>query len=402
MDPTLSDRVNEVTKSATMAVMSRAKEMKRNGIDVIDLSAGEPDFPTPHYIKASGVQAIEDDKTKYTPPAGLEELRECVALKLKKENGLEYSSEDIIITAGAKQAVFNAAFCLFQEGHEVVIPSPFWVSYPEIVKLAGAEPVIVRGEPDNDFKISVENLERHATRKTRGMILNSPTNPSGAVYTPEELSAIGRFCAEHGMWIVSDEIYEKIVYDDETVVSIARACPEVKDRTVVVNGLSKTMCMTGWRIGYAASKRELIEAMIRLQSHTTSCVSAISQYAALTALRAPDEYDKALNEMVSEFDKRRRYIVESLQEKYSLKMVYPKGAFYLFFDVSPFFGKECDGIKVNSSISMCNFLLEKARVALVPGKSFGEDGYVRLSYTASVDELEEAALRIKDALKKLQ
>ncbi len=398
----LSRRVRDLSQSATMAVSTRAKEMKREGIDVIDLSAGEPDFPTPPFIKAAGVGAINENRTKYTPAAGLEDLRGLVADKLVRENGLEYTAENVIITAGAKQAVFNAAFCLFQEGDEVLIPSPYWVSYPEIVTISGASPIIVRGEPKNDFKISVSDLESHSTKKTRGLILNSPSNPSGAVYAPEELRQIGLFCRDRGLWVISDEIYEKIIYDGDIAASIASTCPEVRDLTVVVNGLSKTLSMTGWRIGYAAATSALVKSMIRLQSHTTSCVSAISQYAAIEALKKPDEYASALRQMVDEFAERRIFLIENLIEECGLSMVFPRGAFYLFFDVSPFFGKSCDGNTVNRSLSMCGYLLEEANVALVPGVAFGEDHYVRLSYAASLDNIKKATERIIEALKKLQ
>jgi len=398
----LSGRVRELSQSVTMAISAKAKEMKRNGIDVVDLSAGEPDFSTPSFVKEAGVEAIRSDMTRYTPPGGLDELRALVAEKLRRENGLEYAPEEVVVTSGAKQAVFNAAFCLFHEGDEVLIPAPYWVSYPAIVTLSGARPVIARGDPERDFKVTVETLESLTGPNTKGMILNSPTNPSGAVYTLEELKEIGRFCHERGLWIISDEIYERIVYDDGRAPSIAEACPEVKDRTVVVNGLSKSLSMTGWRIGYAAADGELVKAMIKLQSHTTSCVSAISQHAAVEALGSPDQFERSVERMVSKFNKRRLYLLENLVNRCNLRAVYPRGTFYLFFEVSGFFGKSNEGREIKGSVDICRYLLEEGRVALVPGLSFGEDGYVRLSYAASIEEIREATDRIVEALEKLR
>jgi len=398
----LSRRAAGLSQSATMAVSARAKEMIKNGINVIDLSAGEPDFPTPDYVKESGIAAINGNMTRYTPAAGLEKLRVLIAEKLKRENGLEYTPAEIVITAGAKQAVFNAAFCLFDDGDEVLIPSPYWVSYPDIINLAGANPVIVRGNRERDFKIDIDDLRKNCTPRTRGLILNSPSNPSGAVYSLEELREIGRFSAEQGLWVISDEIYEKIIYGDSVFVSIASAYPEIFDRTVIVNGLSKSMSMTGWRIGYSACRPELAKAMVRLQSHTTSCVSSISQYAAIGALSSLEEGADVQRQMVSEFDRRRLYLIEHLIEKCGLSMVDPKGAFYLFFDISPYFGKQADGLEVSCSLSMCKYLLEKGEVALVPGVAFGEDQYVRLSYAASIENIQEGTTRIINALEKLQ
>jgi aspartate aminotransferase len=385
-----------------MAVSARAKEMIKDGINVINLSAGEPDFPTPGYVKDAGIEAIAGNMTRYTPAGGLEELRILIAEKLKRENGLEFSPGDIVITAGAKQAVFNSAFCLFDDGDEVLIPSPYWVSYPDIVNLAGAKPVIVEGNPQRDFKINVDDLKQRCTSRTRGLILNSPSNPSGAVYSAEELREIGRFCVEQGLWVISDEIYEKIIYENSAFVSIASVCNEMVDKTVIVNGLSKSLSMTGWRIGYSACRPELAKAMVRLQSHTTSCVSSISQYAAISALSSLDERAEVQRKMVSEFDKRRLYLIEHLIDRCGLSVVNPKGAFYLFFDVSPYFGKEADGMKVSCSLSMCKYLLEKGLVALVPGVAFGEDHYIRLSYAASIENIEEGTTRIISALQKLQ
>lgn len=402
MDLKLSRRVKNLSQSVTLAVSGKARQMKRQGIDLVDLSAGEPDFATPAYVKEAGKRAIDENRTKYTSEAGIEELRKSITKKLKEENGLDYSPDDVIITAGAKQAVFNAAFCLAEEGDEVLIPSPYWVSYPEIVSLAGARPVIVESRPERDFKVTLDDLARKVTPRTRGLILNSPNNPSGSVYTAEELRAIGLFCCERKIWIISDEIYERVVYDDAVAPSIAKVCPEVKDLTVVVNGLSKTLSMTGWRLGYAAARSEIVKAMVRLQSHTTSCVSTISQYAALQAMGERGDYILAVKEMVSKFDERRLYLLEHLVKKCGLSAIYPRGAFYLFFDVSPFFTEEVEGTSLDGSVSLCSYLLEKARVALVPGVAFGEDNYVRLSYAASMKEIQEGTRRIAESLVRLR
>ncbi len=398
----LSKHVRNLSQSATMAVSARAKEMKREGINVIDLSAGEPDFPTPDFVKSAGAGAIENNRTKYTPAAGIPELRAAVAAKLGKENGLEYTADSIIVTAGAKQAVFNAAFCLFQDGDEVLIPSPYWVSYPEIVNLTGAEPVIVGSSPEKDFKVTAGDIEKKITERTRGLILNSPNNPSGAVYSADELGEIGTLCAERGIWVISDEIYERIVYEDGLAPSVASVRPDVMPLAVVVNGLSKTLSMTGWRIGYAAADPELVKAMIRLQSHTTSCVSSISQTAALTALQEFDRYDASAKEMVVRFDERRRYLMEHLIRPRDLTCTAPQGAFYLFFDLSPFYGKQWKGGTIGGSLDMCSYLLEEGNVALVPGVAFGEDSYIRLSYAASLENIEAGTQRILSALDALE
>jgi aspartate aminotransferase len=397
MDVKLSKRVKNLCPSVTLAVSGKAREMKSQGIDLVDLSAGEPDFFTPSYVKEAGKRAIDENRTKYTSEAGIEELRHAVAVKLKEENGLEYLPEEIIITAGAKQAVFNAAFSLWDEGDEVLIPSPYWVSYLEIVNLCGARPVIVESTPERDFKATVPELAKKVTPRTKGLILNSPNNPTGAVYTAEELRAIGLFCVERGIWIISDEIYERIVYDGVTAHSIARVCPEVKGLTVVVNGLSKSFSMTGWRLGYAAAQGETVKAMTRLQSHTTSCVSSISQHAGLEALNARGEYLLAVRQMVAEFNERRLFILENLVKKCGLAAVRPQGAFYIFFDVSPFFSAEGRGASVRGSVAMCTHLLEKAKVALVPGIAFGEDNYVRLSFAASMNDIQEGTRRIVES-----
>ena len=402
MNIKLSRRTAGLSQSATMAVSARAKEMIRDGINVINLSAGEPDFPTAGYVKDAGIEAISGNLTRYTPAGGLEELRTLIAEKLKRENDLEFSSGEIVVTAGAKQAVFNSAFCLFDENDEVLIPSPYWVSYPDIINLAGAKPKIVQGNRQRDFKIGVDDLRQHRTSRTRGLILNSPSNPSGAVYSAEELREIGLFCAEQGLWVISDDIYEKIIYENSAFVSIASVCPEIVDKTIVVNGLSKSLSMTGWRIGYSACCLELAKAMVRLQSHTTSCVSSISQYAAISALSSLDERAEVQQQMVSEFDKRRLYLIEHLIDRCGLSVVNPKGAFYLFFDISPYFGKEADGMEVSCSLSMCKYMLEKGNVALVPGVAFGEDHYVRLSYAASIENIQEGTTRIINSLQKLQ
>lgn len=397
-----SENMKELTPSLTLAIAAKAKEMRNRGVDIADLSAGQPDFPTPPYICEAAREAMERGETRYTPAGGISPLREAIARKLEVENGLSYTPEQVIVTAGAKQAIFNAVFCLFGKGDEVLIPNPYWVSYPSIVNFSGASVKFVETSLETDFRMTPADLEEAVSDRTRGLILNSPNNPTGSIYSREELHEIWSFCRKESIWIISDEIYEKIIYDGLPFVSIANVADEPPENVVVVNGFSKAFSMTGWRVGYAAGPLELIGAMDSFQSHTTSNTSSISQWAALAALDQREQSSAVHRHMVSEFSKRRDLILNKVKEEFHLPCVFPHGAFYLFFETSRFYGSRIGEYEVKDSVSLCRYLLEEEKVALVPGVSFGRDDYTRLSYAASLDEIGKGLERLKrglDALK---
>jgi len=383
-----------------MAIDARSKQMIAEGIDVVNFSVGEPDFDTPLLIKRAGIAAIEQGFTKYTPAAGMMELRQAICEKLKRDNGLEYRPEQIVVSNGGKQALFNAFMVLLDPGDEVIIQAPYWVSYPEMVKLAGGVPVVVETDESTGFKMTAEMIRAKLTPRTRVINLNSPSNPTGAVYTRKELEAIAALAVEHDLVILSDEIYEKLLYDGAEHVSIASLAPEVKERTIIVNGVSKAYAMTGWRIGYTASETAYAKAMSALQSQSTSAPCTISQKAAVEALRGPQE---AVEEMRREFDRRRRYMVERVNRLpgFSVKVA-PQGAFYLFPNVSGTYGMTICGQRINSSDDLARVILEHARVSVVPGTGFGAPDYVRFSYATSLDRIEEGLNRIEALLQKAE
>ncbi|HEY8345913.1 MAG TPA: pyridoxal phosphate-dependent aminotransferase [Symbiobacteriaceae bacterium] len=396
----LSARASAMSPSATMAIDARSKQMIAEGIDVVNFSVGEPDFDTPLLIKRAGIAAIEQGFTKYTPAAGMMELRQAICEKLKRDNGLEYRPEQIVVSNGGKQALFNAFMVLLDPGDEVIIQAPYWVSYPEMVKLAGGVPVVVETDESTGFKMTAEMIRAKLTPRTRVINLNSPSNPTGAVYTRKELEAIAALAVEHDLVILSDEIYEKLLYDGAEHVSIASLAPEVKERTIIVNGVSKAYAMTGWRIGYTASETAYAKAMSALQSQSTSAPCTISQKAAVEALRGPQE---AVEEMRREFDRRRRYMVERVNRLpgFSVKVA-PQGAFYLFPNVSGTYGMTICGQRINSSDDLARVILEHARVSVVPGTGFGAPDYVRFSYATSLDRIEEGLNRIEALLQKAE
>lgn len=394
----ISQRCQRVTGSLTLAIDAKAKEMKQKGIDVVGFGAGEPDFDTPEHIRKAAKDALDLGKTRYTPAAGMPELRQAICDKLKRDNGLDYVPQQIVVSNGAKHSLFNSFQALLEEGDEVIVPGPYWVSYPEIVRMAGGVPVIVEGREENNFKPTIDDFRAAVTDKTRAVVINSPNNPNGFVFTREELQAIGDLAIEKDLSIVSDEIYEFLVYDGAEHISIASLSPEIKERTIVVNGMSKAYAMTGWRIGYTASPLNAAKAMTNFQSHSTSCPNSIAQYAALTALSGPDDQ---LKSMVAEFDRRRRRIVELINEIPGLSCKPPKGAFYVMMNIGGVFGKRYNGAPIVDSMSFTQLLLDNSHVAVVPGAGFGADAYVRLSYATSMENIEKGLARIKEFVGKL-
>ncbi len=395
----LAERMSKFSGSPTSALIARVTQLRSEGKDIISLNVGEPDYGTPHYIKTAGIKAIVDDFTKYTPGNGILELRRAIADKLRDDNGLEYGVDEICAAVGAKQAIFSAVMALCGEGDEVLLPVPCWVSYTEMVRLAGAKPVFVQVREDAGFTLDMDAIEAAITPRTKAIIICTPNNPSGAVYSEQSLRRLGELACKHDFYIIADEIYEKLIYDGEKHFSIAAVSKEVWNRTVTVNGFSKAYAMTGWRIGYAAARKEIVKAIAALQSQTTSSTSAISQKAAVAALRGP-QHDLA--EMLREFEKRRTYVTERLNAIPGISCAVPKGAFYLLPDVSAYFGKACEGVVIHNAMELAAFILEKAQVALVPGEAFNIENKVRISYSNSMENLKKALDRIEQALSLLK
>jgi aspartate aminotransferase len=398
----LADRLKTLAPSSTLAVQAKAKELRARGIDVISFGAGEPDFDTPERIKDAAVQAMRRGQTKYTEVGGVPELRAAVCAKLKRDNDLDYEPADVVVSVGAKHTLFNLMMALVNPGDEVLVPRPYWVSYPEQARLLGGVPVEVATAEETGFDLDPTALAAAVTPRTRLVVLNSPNNPTGAVFSPAALEAVARLAVERGLWVVSDECYEALTFEGRHV-SIASFGPDVKARTIVVNTCSKAYAMTGWRIGYAAGPRALIRAMTDAQSQVTSNPSSIAQWAAVEALTGPqDEVAK----MAGEFDRRRRLIVAGLNALPGVRCVMPKGAFYAFANVSGLFGRawrKPDGVTtLASSLDVTAFLLEAARVAVVPGRDFGSDAHVRLSYATSHALISEGLARMAAALATLQ
>ena len=393
----ISETVSRLSPSATFEMARRSAELSAQGIDVANLSVGEPDFPTPDHIKAAAVQAIEHNCTKYSPVPGYPQLREAIAGKLRRENGLEYSTSEILVSGGAKQSVCNAVLALVNPGDEVIIPAPYWVSYPQMVKLAGGTPVHVFAGIESNFKITPEQLEKAITPRTRLLILCSPCNPTGAVYSRGELESLAAVLLRHpDVYVISDEIYEHINYTGG-VFSIA-AVPGMRERTVVVNGVSKAYAMTGWRIGFAAAPRKIISACNMLQGQYTSGPCSVSQMAAVAAWNGPQE---CVEQMRRSFLERRNLLVGLLRGIPGLEVNCPDGTFYLFPKCSAFLGRQYQGREIATATDLAMFLLETGHVATVGGDAFGAPGYLRLSYAASEDTITMAAQRIKAALEKL-
>ncbi len=386
----LATRVGAIAPSPTVAMDARAKEMRRQGVDVVAFGVGEPDFDTPEHVKEAGIAAIRAGFTKYTPVQGIPELREAIAAKLRRDNGLEYPPEQILVSSGAKESLYHAVMALCDAGDEVLIPAPYWVTYPEQVRLAGGVPVIVETTGEDGFKVTPDHLRRALSPRTRLLLLNSPSNPTGAVYSPEELANLADFCREHDLAVVSDEIYEKLVYEGRHA-SIA-ALPGMQERTVVVNGVSKSHAMTGWRIGYAAGPASVIKGMAALQSHSTTHPAACAQKAAVAALAGPEEPVTAMRE---EFARRRELMLDLLGRLTGVRVARPAGAFYVFPDVRAWLGRSFRGRPVEDDVALAELILTEARVALVPGTAFGAPGHLRLSYATSRERIEEGLRRLR-------
>jgi aspartate aminotransferase len=397
----LADRLKTLAPSSTLAVQAKAAELRRRGVDVISFGAGEPDFDTPERIKEAAIQAMRRGQTKYTEVGGIPELRAAVCGKFKRDNGLDYEPADVLVSCGAKHTLFNMVVALLNPGDEVLVPSPYWVSYPEQARLVGAVPIAVPTEEATGFDLDPERLRVAVTPRTKVIVLNSPNNPTGAVFSPGALAAVARLAVERELFIVSDECYEALTFEGRHA-SIAALGPEVKARTLVVNTCSKAYAMTGWRLGFAAGPRQLIRAMTDVQSQVTSNPSSVTQWAAVEALAGPqDEVAK----MAGEFDRRRRVIVGGLNALPGVSCVMPKGAFYVFANVSGLFGRSwtsADGLRVlKGSVDVTAFLLEEAKVAVVPGVDFGSDDHVRLSYATSEALINEGLRRMAAALPRL-
>lgn len=395
----LAERIGRIKPSPTLAMSAKAKAMKAQGIDVIDFGVGEPDFDTPDDVKEEAIKAIRSGFTKYTAPSGTDELKDAIIDKFKKDNNLEYEKSQIIVSCGAKHSLYNIAQVLFEAGDEVIIPSPYWVSYPDQIILNDATPVIIKTEEKDQFKLKAGALITHITPRTKAIILNSPSNPTGSAYDVKALEEIAEIAIRHNIHIISDEIYEKIVYDGFKHVSIASLGKELKNLTILVNGVSKSHSMTGWRIGYTAGPKEIITAMSNLQSQSTSNPTSISQKAAVAALKGSDHF---INMMVSEFDKRRRYIVERLNKIRGVKCAMPQGAFYAFPNVSSYFGASVNNKKITGSLDLATYLLEDAKIAAVSGDSFGSDEFIRFSYATSMENIKKGLDRMEGALGKIK
>ncbi|HLR54728.1 MAG TPA: pyridoxal phosphate-dependent aminotransferase [Pseudogracilibacillus sp.] len=392
----LSSRIEKVTPSSTLAISAKAKELNEQGYDVIGLGVGEPDFNTPTYINTAAKQAIDDGYTKYTPSGGIKELKEAIAAKFQEDNDLTYTTEEIIVTAGAKFSFYELFQVLLDEGDEVIVPTPYWVSYPEHVKLAGGTPVLVEGKEENDFKITKEQLADAITPDTKAVIINSPSNPTGMMYSKEELALLGEVCLERDILILSDEIYEKLIYVDNPHVSIASISEALKKQTVVINGVSKSHAMTGWRIGYAAGPKEIIQAMTKLASQSTSNPTSIAQYAAVEAYQNKTENENTAAHMKATFKDRLDRFYEIITDIPYITCEKPHGAFYIFPNVK----QAADQAGYESVDDWVTALLEEEQVALVPGSGFGAPDNVRLSYATSQEALEEAAKRIRHFVEK--
>lgn len=393
-----ADRIMRVKPSPTLATAAKAATLKAQGISVINFSVGEPDFDTPEHIKEACIQALRDGVTKYGPVPGFLKLREAIGAKLQRDNGLTYSPDEIIVTCGAKSALFAALQVLVNPGDEVIIPAPYWVSYADQVLMCDGVPHIISVPATQGFKLTPDTLRAACTSKSRVLMLNSPCNPSGIVYTHDELAALGTVCAEKHLWVISDEIYEDLVYMPAKFCSFGTAAPHLRDRTIIINGLSKSFAMTGWRLGWAAGPKAFIQQMNTWQGQVTSHATAFAQYGAIAAYTGPQE---PLRYMQRAFGERREVIVNTLAKIPNVKLVKPDGAFYAFPDVSAYVGKSANGVKIPDTNALANFLLEESRIAVVAGEGFGAPGFLRFSYALGMNELHEGLTRFAQGLRTL-
>lgn len=394
MRKNISNKLKSIQPSVTLAITAKAKSLKAQGIDIIGFGAGEPDFRTPKYIRDAAINAIENESIGYTAASGMESLKKAICDKLKRDNNLEYTQDQIVVSNGAKHSLFNTLSAICNPGDEVIVPNPYWVSYPELVRLVDANPVFVECPEEAEFKYTVEALEAAITDKTKAIILNTPNNPTGTAYKEEDLKAIADLAVKHNIYVISDEIYEKLLYEG-THTSIASFNQDIKDLAIVVNGVAKAYAMTGWRIGYTACNKEIAKAMSNFQSHATSNPNTIAQYATIAALNGPEE---TLNEMVNAFKERRDFMVEKINSIENLSCLKPQGAFYVMVNISKLIGKTINGKAINNSIDFADYLLDDAKVAVVPGIGFGNDNYIRLSYATSLDNIKEGLNRIEKAI----
>ena len=394
MRKNISNKLKSIQPSVTLAITAKAKSLKAQGIDIIGFGAGEPDFRTPKHIRDVAINAIENESIGYTAASGMESLKKAICDKLKRDNNLEYTQDQIVVSNGAKHSLFNTLSAICNPGDEVIVPNPYWVSYPELVRLVDANPVFVECPEEAEFKYTVEALEAAITDKTKAIILNTPNNPTGTAYKKEDLRAIADLAVKHNIYVISDEIYEKLLYEG-THTSIASFNQDIKDLTIVVNGVAKAYAMTGWRIGYTACNKEIAKAMSNFQSHATSNPNTIAQYATIAALNGPEE---TLNEMINAFKERRDFMVEKINSIENLSCLKPQGAFYVMVNISKLIGKTINGKAINNSVDFADYLLDDAKVAVVPGIGFGNDNYIRLSYATSLDNIKEGLNRIEKAI----
>ncbi|MBQ9728547.1 MAG: pyridoxal phosphate-dependent aminotransferase [Clostridia bacterium] len=395
----IASRMSSISPSLTLAISAKAKAMKAAGESVVSFGVGEPDFNTPEPIIAAAKKALDDGQTKYTPSSGLMPLRKAICEKFKKDNGLEYEPSQIIVSNGAKHSIFNACYAVLEEGDEVIIPEPYWLTYPEVVKVCGATPVYLSCKKENKFKFTAEELAAAITPKTKMLIFNSPSNPTGAVYNEEEVRAIAKVCEEKEIFVLADEIYEKLCYNGVKPFSIAKCSERMKDLTITVNGVSKTYAMTGWRVGYLAAPKDVAKAIDSFQSHATSNACSISQYATIQALQSPETEIQA---MVDVFAARREKILALIDDIEGVQAVEPDGAFYVMLVVDGLYGKSYQGKTINGSIEFADALLDGEKVATIPGISFGEDDCLRLSYSLGEKDIEEGLKRIKKFVSELK
>ena len=391
----LSKRGLAIEPSVTLAISAKATALKKAGEDIINFSVGEPDFNTPENIQKAGIEAITTGITKYTPASGTVALKEAVIKKFEIDNNLIYKLSEIIISNGGKHSLFNALMAILNPEDEVMFGIPYWVSYPELVNIAGGTPVMIKTLEENNFKFSSKELEAHRTDKTKAIIINSPSNPTGAVYNKKELEDIADWAVKNNIFVISDELYEKLIYDGEDHISIASLNDDIKSLTILINGVSKAYAMTGWRIGYAAADEKIIKIMSNIQSHTTSNPSSISQYASVEALSGNQE---SLAVMKVEFNKRRKAMAKLINSINGISCTIPKGAFYIMLNYSQLKGERVEGVEINTSMDFANLLLDKCKVAVVPGVAFGDDDYVRLSYATSLENIISGLGRVKDLL----
>ncbi len=394
-----SKKAMNITPSITLAITAKAKELKEAGVDVVSFGAGEPDFNTPKNIMDAAIKSMEEGKTKYTPTSGIIELREAIFKKLKEYNNLSYNSNEIIVSTGAKQCLADAFMAILNPGDEVIVPIPYWVSYPELIKLADGVPVFVEGKEENDYKYTLESLNKVVNDNTKAIIINSPNNPTGTVYSIDELKEIAEFAQKHDLIIISDEIYEKLIYEGKKHVSVASLSEDAYNRTIVINGFSKSYAMTGWRLGYAAGNAEVIKLMTSVQSHVTSNTNSIAQYAGVEALNGPkDEIEK----MVKKFEERRNLMIDRIKSITGLSIIRPEGAFYVMINLESYLGKSINENVINNSVDFSRELLEHEKVAVIPGSAFGLDKYIRLSYATSEELILKGLDRIENFLNKLK